>query len=701
MNRFPIALILGLILITIISCGDNSDPVSVTPENNDIQSPRATLVSAFDSATSIIPLSAVSSKAEPVDFNLPDNHGLFGMWRQRVYNDGSFELIPLRSEQAHFNITSMILNCPTCLDIQIDGIPGPGLFDFDITLTNPSGVTGFDVTAIVRASGDIKFLNPDSFTFFFSYPGDTSPNPYAAWATGVSEREFAGTESHSEILSFEKGGLTKFGEIDYLFQASWPANQEEPYEIWDLVADSTLNSDGSNVAELSCRVGDWQGNIDNVTIDLTAIGGSSNASMIFSVDNLWILENISYSPTGQGVGTHDLLVTATSNGVSTYNYMEVEVVSSGPIKQGQFLITHQNLPLSAPDGPTDGMDIAVMGALDGTHVGMVFGADETYHFWSSDYKNGKFGLYHNDTGDPISPFDVPNYHFDFANISIPDTSVDSLFSLSWGECNTSDEILNADSTPQVIARDRIALWSLTGDALKLTANVLVLGADPGPPQTFQVIVKPIEFCSGFREDGLCFMTLVYDSGDDSQFPIVDIMALSPPLDFSDNPDLVSGGFEIGLTDGTGVEEVDRNKIVGVDVDDSGMLPITGGYAGHTTVAVVETGGAGGANTLKIIDADVDSQINYYTTVDLPAVPRDVEILPSAKVGAPANYVLVLCADNLIHLYDYAGNYAGNVGGTPYMTGNALRLDIDDENVAAHVLHEGASGPMVTVYKWDG
>jgi len=420
--------------------------------------------------------------------------------------------------------------------------------------------------------------------------------------------------------------------------------------------------------------------------------------MAFYLENIYRVENVSYSPTGQGVGKHKLLVTATSNGVKTYNYLEVEVISAGPIKQGPFLVTQQNIPLFPPDGPTDGMDIAVMGAEDGTSTGMVFGSDDTYHFWTSDYSDGSFGLYHADTGDPITPFDVPNFRFDFANKSIPDTSVDSIFNLAWGECNTSTEILNPDTIPPVLARQRIALWNMTAGSLKLTANVLVIGSNPGPPVTYQVIVRPIEFCSGFLEDGLCYMTLVYDSGDEASFPVVDIMALTSPLDFADNPDLVTGGFEIGIDQGTGAEQVDRTKIVGVDVDDSNMLPITGGYAGHSTVAIVE---ADGVNKLKIIDADVDSQTNVFTTVNLPAEPLDVQILPSAKVGAASNYICVLCADNLIHMYDYAGNYAGNFGGAPYMTGYARRLDVDDKNVAVHVLHQNPSYPMITVYKWDG
>jgi hypothetical protein len=64
-------------------------------------------------------------------------------------------------------------------------------------------------------------------------------------------------------------------------------------------------------------------------------------------------------------------------------------------------------------------------------------------------------------------------------------------------------------------------------------------------------------------------------------------------------------------------------------------------------------------------------------------------------------VCVLCSDNQIRLYDYSGNLAGIAGGTPYMIGTTLRMDIDDKNLAVHVLRRGTSETLVTVYKWNG
>jgi hypothetical protein len=379
--------------------------------------------------------------------------------------------------------------------------------------------------------------------------------------------------------------------------------------------------------------------------------------------------------------------------------MDIAIVKSGPITQGSFDIYYQNLPLPEPNGPTDGMDIAVLGAEDGTQVGMVFGGDDTYHFWSTDYKDGTFGIYYEGTGEPVEPFDLPNFRFDFADKVIPDTSVDSLFSLSWGEANSSTETLDPNTIPPVMANERIALWYLSGGNLKLTGDVLVLGADPGPPQTFDVIVKPIEISSGFRGDGLLYVTMVYAAGDESKFQVVDIIAFHPPLDFQDNKDgIIADGYEVTLDQGAGAGKINRNALVGVDLDDSMIMEITGGYAGHAYVAVVE---AGAENALEIVDADINSQDNVFTTVSLPSAPKDVEILPLKEAGQPGNWICVLCADNKIRLYDYSGALKETIGGPPYMIGSALRLDVDDENLAIHVLHQGTSSPLLTAYKWNG
>ena len=113
----------------------------------------------------------------------------------------------------------------------------------------------------------------------------------------------------------------------------------------------------------------------------------------FLKDNIWKINGPHYSPTGQGAGDHLLKITATSNGVSTYNYLPVNVIKSGRSRTGRSKSATRICLLDRPTVPTDGMDIAVIGAADGTSTGMVFASDNTYHFWTTDYTDGSFGLY--------------------------------------------------------------------------------------------------------------------------------------------------------------------------------------------------------------------------------------------------------------------------------------------------------------------
>jgi hypothetical protein len=697
MSRFSLALFTIFLISILIGCSGSNSPTAPDYPDSDLSRNSNGLVTGSATLTYAAGVSEGTPLSSGYGRDNINNHNVLGVQRVRVYEGGYVEFLPLRSEQVHIDITLFMLTTPGAFSITLDPPPSGNTFHFKITFTNPIGISVWDLTTIIRFSGDIKFLNPDSYTFILSEPGDLTPNPFKAWATGVGNHEFAGLSAHSETISFELGSMTKFAEMDFLFQCSWPENQEEPYEIWDLNASDVFQNNGLNTVDLSCKVGDWQDNIDSVLIDLSPIGGSADSPMSPLGDDLYGYYGVSYGQSGQGVGDHKLKITATSNGVSTFNYLPITVVEAVPVKQGSFEIQYQNLPLEPPNGPTDGMDIAVMGAGDGTFISMVFGGDDTYHFWRNGYQEGTVGLYNDADGSPITPFSMPNFRFDFGDTSIPDSSGSSIHSLSWGESNTSEEIIDPATTPNVIARQRITLWLLSESGVKLTANVLVNIQSEGPPKIFNFIVRPLDFASGFNKDGLLYTTMVFDSGDDSMFPVVDIIGLKPPLDFQGNPGMIVDGYEVVIGEGSGPGVVNRDALVGIDIDDMGVMPISGGYAGHAWAAVVE---GGAENTLEIIDADIDLYTNVITTVVLPSAPLDVEILPLKNAGESFNIISVLCEDNFIRLYGYDGALLDTIGGPPYMIGNALRLDIDDTNFAIHVLHQGAASPLVTVYRWD-
>jgi hypothetical protein len=248
-----------------------------------------------------------------------------------------------------------------------------------------------------------------------------------------------------------------------------------------------------------------------------------------------------------------------------------------------------------------------------------------------------------------------------------------------------------------MANYSLALWDLNDGNLRLTGNTFVLGKVDGPPITFDVIVRPLDIASGFRQDGLLYVAQAFAAGIQSKFPYVEIMTLHPPLDFSNNVKIVVQNYYVDMPDGSGPGKVNRNALVGIDVDDSNILELVDGYGGHAWVAAVE---AGTENALEIVDSDIDAHTNTFVTVPLPSAPKDVEILQLTKAGQSSNWIAVLCADNKIRLYDYTGALKETIGGPPYMIGTALRLDIDDQNLAIHVLHQGPTNPLVSVYKWS-
>ena len=90
-----------------------------------------------------------------------------------------------------------------------------------------------------------------------------------------------------------------------------------------------ITMSGTDSTNIAATVLDRQNNVNEVTIDLSSLGGSKTADMTKSIDNLWLIENVHYQAGGTGEGTHYLLITASSVGLTTYNYVPVEVTAGG------------------------------------------------------------------------------------------------------------------------------------------------------------------------------------------------------------------------------------------------------------------------------------------------------------------------------------------------------------------------------------
>ena len=102
----------------------------------------------------------------------------------------------------------------------------------------------------------------------------------------------------------------------------------------------------------------------------------------------------------------------------------------------------------------------------------------------------------------------------------------------------------------------------------LTSNVLVIGRR-GSSGDFRCHRQPYRVRLGFNQDGLLYIAMAFSSGDESKFPVVAVMALHPPLDFANNSTIITDGYEIDLDEGSGPGVVNRDAMVGMDVDDPG------------------------------------------------------------------------------------------------------------------------------------
>ena len=113
----------------------------------------ATLCLIFASGCS----GANSGSASPVDnpaIPSPDKEAqtgrmLWGVW-QFTFDESTNELaaIPLREASAHFNVTPFLQppNCTDCLKTKVNSFDTvTRILDVDVTLRNPTMMTGFDV----------------------------------------------------------------------------------------------------------------------------------------------------------------------------------------------------------------------------------------------------------------------------------------------------------------------------------------------------------------------------------------------------------------------------------------------------------------------------------------------------------------------------------------------------------------------------
>jgi hypothetical protein len=251
----------------------------------------------------------------PTVRNVESDRVLWGVWQLRLSPDEiTVEAVPLRDVLEHYDVTSAITppECRDCLRVRLNLYdPDTGLFDCDVTLRNPTVLTGHDVRGILFTNqyGHV-LLNPDAWTGLYDVPGGDTINPFRAFAKGTAGRTFAPQAQHTENYLIHMPDPPHWDLITYAAEASWPDNCGEPYEIAHFAQEYIFDTMGSK-GEVRIDVLDWQDDVTGVEISAPDITGEDSTPMSYSAGNTWSVSLINNE--GAAPGDYEAWITATSN----------------------------------------------------------------------------------------------------------------------------------------------------------------------------------------------------------------------------------------------------------------------------------------------------------------------------------------------------------------------------------------------------
>ena len=259
MRKFNIYMLAMVFAIAMISCSAGSDPVSAPSDVQDNQYNFA-------------------------DLNPDGTHMVLDV--AEVYFDpvtNDIEIVPLRTTEAHLNLTSFINNpgCPnsSCLTWYVTSYDATErIWYLDLVLTNPTNQEAYDLRIIFEEMPgeedglpndglEWQVVNPDSYTTNFDGDPEFDEdekwlNPFIAFEKEDADRHFeggAGTYSDVEELQIHIPEGAPGGSITIIIDASFPGHCYEPYQIikmdqLDVIPKDTLPGDGT----VEIVLGDWQ-----------------------------------------------------------------------------------------------------------------------------------------------------------------------------------------------------------------------------------------------------------------------------------------------------------------------------------------------------------------------------------------------------------------------------------------------------------
>jgi hypothetical protein len=259
-----------------------------------------------------------------------DNHNLIGYFQ--LYIDPSIpsvEAVPARNVAKHFNVKAYLNppNCDDCITIAPLGPYEDNVIPLNITLRNPTELTGFDVRGILLSNDPGAYLtNPDDYTTLHDNSSDI--NPFRAFAKIANKRAFGAGESFTEPYSVY---LSKFGKvtvIDYAVDASYPNRAVEPIEIDEPIVAGEIDEGGANLVEITVDVVAAENDVDEVRLFASSMGIEEDLQFVYKEGNTWAL-NFQNSQ-GSPAGLYSLMIRAGTSGSSLflYDYFDVTVTET-------------------------------------------------------------------------------------------------------------------------------------------------------------------------------------------------------------------------------------------------------------------------------------------------------------------------------------------------------------------------------------
>ena len=258
------------------------------------------------------------------------SHVLWGMWSIHLdLGNQAVTVEPLRETETHYNVTDMLLPpaCDDCIKIKINSFdPITRILDADVTLRNPTKLTGYDVRGILYTNDyGLELRNADDWTPLYDIPGGQQINPFMAFAD-QGYRKFAGEAEYTKEYLIYIPQPPHLEAITYAVDASYPDNCKEPYEItnfWQETIECPVGSSG----DIYVDVRDWQGDVNKVTLVAPKITGESFTQFSHLVGDTWKLNLKNNEGVGPAKYTVRIIANSTGSGQTTLqDYIVITII---------------------------------------------------------------------------------------------------------------------------------------------------------------------------------------------------------------------------------------------------------------------------------------------------------------------------------------------------------------------------------------